>query len=106
MLGDSFRKFLGFIGWPVLCGLVFAVFYLQQQQLNHLQQQLQQPYQAESSNSLAASGLTTHSYADAVMAAVPSVVNIYSLKRVQQRSLFDDPFFQRFFHFRHAFFPV
>ena len=39
------------------------------------------------------------SYADAVEAAAPAVVNIYTRKVVTQRRnpLFDDPFFQRFF---------
>ncbi|MCK5640273.1 MAG: Do family serine endopeptidase [Gammaproteobacteria bacterium] len=44
-------------------------------------------------------GNAIHSYADAVDAAAPAVVNIHTLKVVVQRSnpLFDDPFFRRFF---------
>ena len=50
------------------------------------------PERGIASNSLA-------SYADAVEAAAPAVVNIYTRKVVTQRRnpLFDDPFFKRFF---------
>ena len=48
-------------------------------------------------NSTAVAG--PESYAGAVKVAAPSVVNVYTLKKIEQRRnpLFDDPFFRRFF---------
>ncbi|WPO99205.1 Do family serine endopeptidase AlgW [Pseudomonas sp. HR96] len=90
-------KALRFFGWPLLTGVLIALLIIQRfpewvglpsQDVN-----LQQAPQAISS----LQGPVT--YADAVVAAAPSVVNLYTTKAVNKAAhpLFDDPQFRRFF---------
>ncbi len=64
--------------WPALCGLLIGLLILERRD---------EP-------------VTTVGYADAVARAAPSVANIYTTTRIQERQrnpLFDDPVFRRFF---------
>lgn len=90
-------KALRFFGWPLLTGVLIALLIIQRfpewvglpsQDVN-----LQQAPQAIST----LQGPVT--YADAVVAAAPSVVNLYTTKAVNKAAqpLFDDPQFRRFF---------
>ncbi|WP_213879146.1 Do family serine endopeptidase AlgW [Pseudomonas sp. dw_358] len=90
-------KALRFFGWPLLTGVLIALLVIQRfpewvglpsQDVN-----LQQAPQAVSS----LQGPVT--YADAVVAAAPAVVNLYTTKAVNKAShpLFEDPQFKRFF---------
>lgn len=96
-------KILNDFAWPVITGLLAAAVVI-----------LLLPYFEENgvtSNSQisepTASGITTEpelvsSYASAVRHAAPSVVNIYTRKRLpeQRHPLLNDPFFRRFFNKR------
>ncbi len=90
-------NFLHFIGWPVICGLLIAVLYLQHKKITGIEQALEQGSVAQP----ALIHQSVNSYSHAVMKAIPSVANIYSLKRIQRRrsSVFDEPFFDHFFNF-------
>ena len=83
------KQALKFITWPAIAGILAAVIILQ----------LYGPIKPdrELDSQQRANGVT--SYADAVERAVPSVVNIYTSKRLPSRRhpLFDDPVFRRFF---------
>ncbi len=90
------RKF-NFLFWPVLSGILVALLILQyfpgftQNPGNGL------PFQQNNSAQPLNSG--PQSYADAVEAASPAVVNIYTRTIIKQEvhPLFNDPFFRRFF---------
>jgi serine protease DegS len=98
-------KILNDFAWPVITGLLAAAVVI-----------LLLPYFEENgvtSNSQisepTASGITTEpelvsSYASAVRHAAPSVVNIYTRKRLpeQRHPLLNDPFFRRFFNKRNV----
>ena len=63
-------KTIQFISWPVVCGILLAIVYLQYQQLNQLSQQVKlanQNLPAEESN---------NSFSEAILKASPSVVRI------------------------------
>ncbi len=63
-------KTIQFISWPVVCGILLAIVYLQYQQLNQLSQQVElanQNLPAEGSN---------NSFSEAILKASPSVVRI------------------------------
>jgi serine protease DegS len=83
-------KFLAVIGWPVICGVLFAVLLLQlYPEKFGVEPKNQQPTQV-------------NSFANAVNIAAPSVVNIYTTKTVtgQKHPLADDPRFQQYFERR------
>ena len=81
------KKFLQFISWPVMTGVLLAVVLLQYQQLQNLSRLISQsatPAAApKSSPALDPPGVTLPSYADAVARAAPSVVSIHSTIREQ-----------------------
>ena len=67
---ERVAKTIQFISWPVVCGILLAIVYLQYQQLNQLSQQVQlanQNLPAEESN---------NSFSEAILKASPSVVRI------------------------------
>lgn len=88
-------KALRFYGWPLLAGVLIALLIIQRYPqwvgLPSLDVNLQQAPQ------------TTQfvqgpsSYADAVSAAAPAVVNLYTTKVSKANPLFEDPQFRRFF---------
>jgi serine protease DegS len=84
-----FKQVLKFITWPAIAGILAAVIILQWYGPTGIRQ-----FRASQTHTV---GIA--SYAPAVDRAVPSVVNIYTSKRVPSRRhpLFDDPFFRRFF---------
>ena len=84
-----FKQVLQFITWPAIAGILAAVILLQ----------WYGPFRPGQFADRQAQAPAVASYADAVARAVPSVVNIYTSKRVPSRRhpLFDDPFFRRFF---------
>ena len=82
------KKFLQFISWPVMTGVLLAVVLLQYQQLQDLSQRitdLPDTTPAISTDTAAVNPLATTlpSYADAVERAAPSVVSIHSTIREQ-----------------------
>jgi serine protease DegS len=99
------RKVFVFLLDAILAGLAFAfvllLLFRPETFSNHptvtIQEAPQHPAATEKDGALP-SGLTA-SYANAVQAAAPAVVNIYTTKVVTQRSpaFYEDPFFRRFF---------
>ncbi len=98
----SVRHLLNYVGWPVTVGLLFGIIVI-----------LVIPASRDSNgdfrgfDNLTLSNLTPRSnwegavsYADAVNNAAPSVVNIYTSKKLKRRRhpLFDDPLFRHFFN--------
>jgi len=85
-------KLLKSLGWPVAAGLLAALLILQQQ---HYQDKLDAATTIASTDTKA-----TNSWAGAVAAATPSVVNIYTSRVVTRpyHPLLDDPLFKRFFN--------
>ncbi len=79
------KQLVKFITWPAVAGVLAAIVIMQWQAL-------QRPAPAASYQ------LGAISFADAVQRAAPSVVNIYTSKRIRERRhpLADDPFFRRF----------
>jgi|GEM_PF-252826 len=81
------QKFLKFISWPVMTGVLLAVVLLQYQQLQSLSGLISQrasPIAApKSTPALDAPGVASPSYADAVERAASSVVSIHSTIREQ-----------------------
>ncbi len=73
------KKFLEFISWPVIAGVLVAIIVLQYQQINRLGDLLVQP-QVEQSES---SSDVPFSLAEAVDRAAPSVISIHSTIRQQ-----------------------
>ena len=73
------KKFLEFISWPVIAGVLVAIIVLQYQQINLLGDLLVQPQvvQSESSSDV------PFSLAEAVDRAAPSVISIHSTIRQQ-----------------------
>ena len=69
---DGFTKYLNFLGWPAVSGILVAIVFLQYQQLQQLTEQginerlTQPPVPAQPS------------FADAIRLAAPSVVSINS----------------------------
>lgn len=90
-------KALRFFGWPLLAGVLIAILIIQRYPqwvgLPSLDVNLQQAPQT----SMARQGPVT--YADAVVAAAPAVVNLYTTKVINKPAhpLFEDPQFRRFF---------
>ncbi len=78
------NKFTQFITWPAIAGILGAIIILQWQTYGSVQP--------------ASPIAPTISFANAVRTATPSVVNIYTSKRLEDRRhpLADDPFFRRF----------
>lgn len=93
-------KILRYIGWPVITGLLAAavIWLLFPQGLNNHSNMETAGLAPKTDNEW--SGPT--SYASAVRRASPSVVNIYTQKKLEKprHPLLDDPFFQRFFNSR------
>jgi len=90
-----------YVAWPLVFGLILALFYLQYKNnvLLSTVRQTPSPIQQASESGIKRPG-SPYSYADAVQKAIPSVVNIYTRTRVITRSPFaDDPFFRHFFNF-------
>lgn len=89
----SFKPYV----WPIIAGLLLAIVFLQYQRLQKhasptdAQPAMLQPAQTTTDNS--------GSFADAVAAVIPSVVNISTTRIVNtaQHPLFNDPAFRRFF---------
>jgi len=73
------KKFLQFITWPVIAGILFAVILVQYQQINRLAG-IVSSVPASAATSLAHEGL---SLAEAVDRAAPSVISIHSTIRQQ-----------------------
>ncbi len=88
------RKLISFLGWPVVMGLaVGLIFILSQPHLRYsLGLQVSQFFIPPTQEPI--------SYAGAVKRAAPAVVNIFTLKQVdnQRNPLFDDPLFRHFFN--------
>lgn len=103
-LHTSYQRFLRpifkYAAWPLIFGLVLALFYLQYRNtllLSSLQQSAMPPH---SNNAAVQPHNAPYSYADAVQKAIPSVVNIYTRTRVLTRSpLANDPVLRHFFNF-------
>jgi serine protease DegS len=71
------KKYLQFLGWPVVCGVLLALVLMQYQQIQRVQQMLTDlPVTT-------APLATEESYADAIERAAPSVVSIHSTIREQ-----------------------
>ncbi|GAB7533524.1 Do family serine endopeptidase AlgW [Pseudomonas sp. 3A(2025)] len=88
-------KALRFYGWPLLAGVLIALLIIQRYPqwvgLPSLDVNLQQAPQTTQFVQGPAS------YADAVSAAAPAVVNLYTTKVSKTNPLFEDPQFRRFF---------
>ena len=84
-----FKQVLQFITWPAIAGVLAAIIILQ----------WYGPIRPQHPPGTEPEPAAVVSFAAAVERAVPSVVNIYTRKRVASRRhpLFDDPFFRRFF---------
>ena len=67
---QRFGKLVRFMSWPVICGVLVAIVYLQYQQLDRITQQ------SSTLPSFQQPAPTTTSYADAIRSAAPSVVSI------------------------------
>lgn len=87
------KKVLDYLAWPVAAGLLVALAVLlttpQLRPLLHWPATTDAPTQT-----------TRHSYAEAVSRAAPSVVNIFTQRKVQNQRhpLIDDPLFRHFFN--------
>jgi serine protease DegS len=88
------RKVIGFLGWPIMIGLLTGLaLVLSKPSLRYtLGEQLGQLFIAPSQQAA--------SYAPAVIKAAPAVVNIFTRKHVNapRNPLFDDPLFRHFFN--------
>lgn len=95
------RRLLAFLAWPVAVGLIAAAALLIMfpQLLNPGNQRIASPLDNLAPGTRTPWGQTT-SYAQAVRKAAPSVVNIYTRKRLATRRhpLLDDPYFRRLFN--------
>ncbi len=95
------RRLLKFLGWPVAVGLIAAAMLLVlfPQLLNPGNQRIASTLDNLAPGTRHPWGQTT-SYAQAVRKAAPSVVNIYTRKRLTTRRhpLLDDPYFRRLFN--------
>lgn len=93
------RPIFSYVAWPLIFGLVMALFYLEYKNSILLSMATRTPTTFQPLlDGRHVKG--TYSYADAVQKALPSVVNIYTRTRVITRSPFaDDPFFRQFFNF-------
>ena len=93
-------KILRYIGWPVVTGLLAAavIWLLFPQELNNHSSMETVGLSPKNNNEWSGPA----SYASAVRRASPSVVNIYTQKKLEKprHPLLDDPFFQRFFNRR------
>ncbi len=78
------KKFLQFISWPIMTGVLLAVVLLQYQQLEDLSGQITQaPRDTAQAPTNAVAPAAARSYADAVERAAQSVVSIHSTIREQ-----------------------
>ncbi len=97
---STIYKTLRYIGWPVITGLLAAavIWLLFPQGLNNHSNMETVDLSPKSNNEWSGPA----SYASAVRRASPSVVNIYTQKKLEKprHPLLDDPFFQRFFNSR------
>lgn len=88
-------------GLPALFGALIAWLYLQHTEIQQLKQNRHLPAYTQQAS-------IAQGYAHAVNQALPAVVNIYSLKRVQekprlfQNQLLQDPFFKHFFNYEQS----
>lgn len=71
---DRTVKIIQFISWPIVCGILVAIVYLQYQQLERLNQQVALATQSTSEPEV------TVSYAEAISKAAPSVVGITAVR--------------------------
>lgn len=72
------KKYLQFLAWPVICGVLIALVLVQYQQIQRVQQML-----TELSALVTSRATPSASYADAIDRAAPSVVSIHSTIREQ-----------------------
>jgi serine protease DegS len=79
------KKTLQFLGWPILCGILFALVLMQFQQMQRVQELLASntALQSPLADNINSSNLPFDSYADAISRAAPSVVSIHSTIREQ-----------------------
>ncbi len=95
------RRLLNFLGWPIAVGVIAAavLLILFPQLLHPGNQRSASPLDNLAPDTRNPWGQTT-SYAQAVRKAAPSVVNIYTRKRLATRRhpLLDDPYFRRLFN--------
>jgi serine protease DegS len=79
------KKALQFLGWPILCGILFALVLMQFQQMQRVQELLASnpALQSPLAGNTHSSNLAFDSYADAISRAAPSVVSIHSTIREQ-----------------------
>ena len=86
---NNLLKFFRWLTWPVLCGLLAAVIIL-----DHLPGLLTHSPASNPTDSTT----RKNSFAEAVKRAAPTVVNIYTEKKVREKlpAIFSDPFFGRF----------
>jgi serine protease DegS len=105
LISDFYRQFLQqaftYLAWPVLFGLISALFYLHYKNTLLLTSVIQaQSIVQQSVHTETRQNTGPYSYARAVQNAIPSVVNIYTRTRVITRSpLADDPVLRHFFNF-------
>lgn len=87
-------------GWPIVAGLLAAAAILLVPRLGEQRSALDNVDTASLSPSNVSAAAPVTSYASAVQRAAPSVVNIYTRKKIAQRRhpLLNDPFFRRFFN--------
>lgn len=102
---STIYRIIRYISWPVIAGLLAAavIFLLFPQGLtNHSDVETTDLSPANLSPKTSAEWSGPASYAPAVRRAAPSVVNIYTQKKLSRsrHPLLDDPFFQRFFNNR------
>jgi len=75
---NMIKKYLQFLAWPVICGVLIALVLVQYQQIQRVQQML-----TELSALVTSRATPSASYADAIDRAAPSVVSIHSTIREQ-----------------------
>lgn len=88
------RKLIGFLGWPILFGLIVGLgVVISQPNLRYALGHKVSMYFVPPTKQPA-------SYADAVRKAAPAVVNIFTRKTIEspRNPLFDDPLFRHFFN--------
>lgn len=88
------RKIINFIGWPVCLGLIIGLAAVLSKP------SLRYAFGEQIGHFFIAPTQQTASYADAVVKAAPAVVNIFTLKQINnpRSPLFDDPLFRHFFN--------
>lgn len=93
------KSFFYFIRWPIVCGLLSAIFILDYLPRLLPEHPLVVKYLIHQQSEPAPVIRSPHSYAEAVEKAAPAVVNIYTTKIVKEKlpAYLNDPLFQYFF---------